>query len=146
MNNKLKTPNTLLKDWDEFKAGRVKLRTWKIDSKTNRRTMSHTGIDDFCKDKLMKKDKNRVSYYENTDFSHYIRTKTTRFCTAEYLKSEKDIAGYLKAVLEEGNDDLMVLAKKNIAKARRMIKNSLPQKQCVKTINVKTIGKKTRRS
>ncbi len=44
---KISNSNSMLKDWKEFKAGRVKLRTWKIDSKTNKRTMSYTGIDDL---------------------------------------------------------------------------------------------------
>lgn len=51
-----------------------------------------------------------------------IKNKTTRFCVTDYLKSEKDIAEYLKAVLEEGDNKLLVVAKKDIAKARRMNK------------------------
>jgi len=52
------------------------------------------------------------------------KTKIARFCVAEYLKSEKDIAGYLKAVLEEDDNDLLVSAKKDVAKARRSMKKN----------------------
>ncbi|MCL5033552.1 MAG: helix-turn-helix domain-containing protein [Bacteroidetes bacterium] len=39
----------ILKGWENFKAGRVKLRTWTVNRKTGERTLSYTGIDDLRK-------------------------------------------------------------------------------------------------
>jgi probable addiction module antidote protein len=49
-------------------------------------------------------------------------TKTSPFDASEYLKSEKDIAEYLSAVIEEGDYALLIAAIGDIAKARGMSK------------------------
>jgi probable addiction module antidote protein len=49
-------------------------------------------------------------------------TKTTLFDVSEYLKSEKEIAAYLSAILEEGDYALLIAAIGDIAKARGMSK------------------------
>jgi DNA-binding transcriptional regulator YiaG len=57
MINKQKTiasPDSLTQDWDDFKAGRAKFRTWRIDSKTHKRTMSFKGIEDIRHEKAIK--------------------------------------------------------------------------------------------
>jgi DNA-binding transcriptional regulator YiaG len=57
MINKRKTiiqPDPLTQDWNDFKAGRAKFRTWRIDSRTHRRTMSFKGIEDFRHEKAIK--------------------------------------------------------------------------------------------
>lgn len=41
--------NDILKGWEDFKAGKVKLRTWTVNKRTGERTLSHTGIEDFRK-------------------------------------------------------------------------------------------------
>jgi len=46
--------DSLTQDWDDFKAGRVKFRTWRIDPKTQRRTMSFIGIEDIRREKALK--------------------------------------------------------------------------------------------
>lgn len=48
--------------------------------------------------------------------------KTMRWDSAAYLKTEKDIAGYLKAAMEEGGDDPAFIAHALgvIARARNM--------------------------
>jgi len=43
--------SNMMKDWEDFKAGRIKLRTWHIDPETNKRTMSFKGIEDLRKEK-----------------------------------------------------------------------------------------------
>ena len=57
MTNKQKSAlqsDDLTQDWDEFKAGRIKFRTWRIDSKTHKRTMSFKGIEDFRREKSIR--------------------------------------------------------------------------------------------
>jgi DNA-binding transcriptional regulator YiaG len=57
MINKQKSANetdSLVRDWEEFKTGRIKFRTWKIDPKTHKRTMSFKGIDDLRQEKALK--------------------------------------------------------------------------------------------
>lgn len=46
----------------------------------------------------------------------------SRYDTADYLKSEEDIAAYLEAVMEEGGDDPAFITKAlgNVARARGM--------------------------
>jgi DNA-binding transcriptional regulator YiaG len=44
----------LTQDWNDFKAGRIKFRTWRIDPKTHKRTMSFKGIEDFRHEKATK--------------------------------------------------------------------------------------------
>jgi probable addiction module antidote protein len=46
--------------------------------------------------------------------------KTTRWDTADYLKTKKDIAGYLDAVLEDGDPELLKLALGNVARSKGM--------------------------
>ena len=46
--------DSLTQDWDDFKAGRVKFRTWRIDPKTHKRTMSFKGIQDIRHEKASK--------------------------------------------------------------------------------------------
>ncbi len=41
--------NDILKGWKDFKAGRVKLRTWTFNKRTGERTLSYTGIEDLRK-------------------------------------------------------------------------------------------------
>ena len=48
------------------------------------------------------------------------KLKTTRYDSAEYLKSEKDIAAYLDAALEVGDPALIRHALNVIARARGM--------------------------
>jgi probable addiction module antidote protein len=47
-------------------------------------------------------------------------TKVTQFDTASFLDSEEAIAEYLNAALDEGDQDLLLLAIGNVAKARGM--------------------------
>ena len=50
-----------------------------------------------------------------------IRIKdTSKFDVVDYLKSEEDIAGYLTAVLEDGDPGLFVAAIGDIARAKGM--------------------------
>ena len=44
----------------------------------------------------------------------------SKFDTVDYLKTEKDIAGYLSAVLEDGDPALFIAAIGDIAKAKGM--------------------------
>lgn len=39
----------ILKAWEDFKAGRVKLRRWTVNKKTGERTLSYAGIEDLRK-------------------------------------------------------------------------------------------------
>lgn len=48
------------------------------------------------------------------------KTKTRLYDASEYLKSEKDMAAYFEAALEEGDPAIIVHALGNIAKARGM--------------------------
>ena len=48
------------------------------------------------------------------------KLKTTRYDSAEYLKTEKDIAAYLDAALEDGDPGLIRSALNVIARARGM--------------------------
>lgn len=48
------------------------------------------------------------------------KLKTTRYDSAEYLKSEKDIAAYLDAALEDGDPGVIRHALNVIARARGM--------------------------
>jgi probable addiction module antidote protein len=50
--------------------------------------------------------------------------KTTKFDVADHLKTEDDINGYLSAVLEENNPNLLIKAIGDIAKARSINKIS----------------------
>ena len=44
-----KNAGDLFTAWENFKAGRVKLRTWTVNKKTGQRTLSYTGIEDLRK-------------------------------------------------------------------------------------------------
>lgn len=44
-----KNAGDLFTAWEDFKAGRVKLRTWTVNKKTGERTLSYTGIEDLRK-------------------------------------------------------------------------------------------------
>jgi probable addiction module antidote protein len=46
--------------------------------------------------------------------------KTTRWDAADYLKTKEDIAGYLDAVLEDGDPELLKLALGNVARSKGM--------------------------
>ncbi len=48
------------------------------------------------------------------------RTKTRPYDTANYLKTIEDIAGYLEAVLEDGDPELIAAALGDIARAKGM--------------------------
>lgn len=48
------------------------------------------------------------------------KTKIKKFDVAEYLDSEEMIAEYLDVILEEGNQDVLLAAIGDIAKARGM--------------------------
>jgi len=67
-------------------------------------------------------------------------TKSTPFDVSEYLKSDKDIAAYLSAILEEGDYSLLIAAIGDIAKARGMSKialeSGLGRESLYKALNV----------
>lgn len=44
----------------------------------------------------------------------------SRYDTADYLKSEEDIAAYLEAVMEDGDPSLIAAALGDVARARNM--------------------------
>lgn len=44
----------------------------------------------------------------------------SRYDTADYLKSEEDIAAYLEVVMEDGDPALIAAALENVARARSM--------------------------
>jgi probable addiction module antidote protein len=46
--------------------------------------------------------------------------KTTKWDTADYLKTKKDIAAYLDAVLDDGDPEMLKVALGNIARAKGM--------------------------
>ncbi len=46
--------------------------------------------------------------------------KISDFDASEYLRTDEDIAGYLKACLEEGGQDLFIKALGDVAKAKGM--------------------------
>ncbi len=46
------------------------------------------------------------------------RTKTYRYDTADFLKTEKDRELYLKAVAEYRDDDFMVIARDEVERSR----------------------------
>ncbi len=46
--------------------------------------------------------------------------KTTRWDTADHLQTREDIAGYLDAVLEDGDPELLKLALGNVARSKGM--------------------------
>ena len=48
------------------------------------------------------------------------KTKTRRWDATDYLKSEKDMAAYLEAALDEGDPALFVAALGDIARAKGM--------------------------
>ena len=48
------------------------------------------------------------------------KTKTKPYDAAEYLETDKDVAAYLQAALEEGEPALIIHALGNIARARGM--------------------------
>jgi len=48
------------------------------------------------------------------------KTKTRPYDTANYLKTIEDIAGYLEAVLEDGDPELVAAALGDIARAKGM--------------------------
>ena len=54
MINKQNKSDALTQDWEKFKSGRVKFRTWRIDPKTQKRTMSFGGIEDFRRERAIK--------------------------------------------------------------------------------------------
>ena len=49
-----------------------------------------------------------------------MKTKTAIFDTADYLDNEVTIAEYLNAALDDPNPEMLLLAVKNIARARGM--------------------------
>ncbi|MCL2403823.1 MAG: putative addiction module antidote protein [Coriobacteriia bacterium] len=49
-----------------------------------------------------------------------MKTKLTPYDTADYLKTEEDIAGYIDAVLEENDPQLLIAALGDVARARGM--------------------------
>jgi len=49
----------------------------------------------------------------------------SRYDTAEYLKSEADIAAYLDAVMEDGDPALNAAALGDVARARNMLNLTL---------------------
>ena len=49
-----------------------------------------------------------------------VKTRTRLYDAAEYLKTPKDLADYLEAVLEDGDPRVIVHALGNIARARGM--------------------------
>jgi probable addiction module antidote protein len=49
-----------------------------------------------------------------------MKTKTTPFDVADYLSNEESIAAYLNAALDEPEPELLLLAVKNVARARGM--------------------------
>lgn len=50
-----------------------------------------------------------------------IDAKFSRFDTADYLKTEDDIAAYLEAVMKDSDPALMAKAQQNVARARTQI-------------------------
>ena len=50
------------------------------------------------------------------------KVKTTPWDTADYLKTEKDIAYYLEAVFEDGDPELITHALGTVARAKGMTK------------------------
>ena len=48
------------------------------------------------------------------------KTKTTRWDVVDHLKTDKDIANYLEAVLEDGDPALVAAALGDIARAKGM--------------------------
>ena len=52
------------------------------------------------------------------------KEKFSRYDTADYLKTEKDIAAYLEAVIEEAGDDAALITEAigNVARAHGMIR------------------------
>ena len=48
------------------------------------------------------------------------KLRFTRWDTADYLKSDEDIAAYFEAALDDGDPDLIAVALGNIARARGM--------------------------
>ncbi len=48
------------------------------------------------------------------------KTRTTRYDAAAYLKTEKDMATYLEAALEDGDPRVIAAALGNIARAKGM--------------------------
>ena len=48
------------------------------------------------------------------------KTKTIPWDTAEYLKTDKDIANYLEAVFEDGDPALVAAAFRDVARAKGM--------------------------
>jgi probable addiction module antidote protein len=50
------------------------------------------------------------------------KIKTTRWDTASYLKSDRDIAYHLEAVFEDGDPELIAHALGDVARAKRMTK------------------------
>ena len=49
-----------------------------------------------------------------------MKANLSRYDTADYLKTEKDIAGYIDAVLEENDPELLIAALGDVARARGM--------------------------
>jgi DNA-binding transcriptional regulator YiaG len=54
MIHKQNESDALTQDWEEFKSGRIKFRTWRIDPKTHKRTMSFRGVEDFRHERALK--------------------------------------------------------------------------------------------
>ena len=50
------------------------------------------------------------------------KTKTRRFDVVNYLKTERDLAGYFEAALEDGDPGVVAAALGNIARVRGMSK------------------------
>ncbi|UES60014.1 putative addiction module antidote protein (plasmid) [Roseibium aggregatum] len=49
-----------------------------------------------------------------------MEVKFSRYDTADYLKTEEDIAGYLDAVMEDGDPALIAAALGDVARARNL--------------------------
>ena len=49
-----------------------------------------------------------------------IRSRTTLYDSADYLKTKRDMAAYLEAALEDGNPQVIATALGNIARAKGM--------------------------
>ncbi len=43
--------NDILKGWEDFKAGRVRLRRWTLNKKTGERILSNASVEDLRKNR-----------------------------------------------------------------------------------------------
>jgi len=58
-----------------------------------------------------------------------INVEFSRYDTADYLKTEYDIAAYLEAVMEDSDSALMSEAQQNVARARTRISDGNANKR-----------------